>query len=144
MHNELQRHGVALALLAVLVGAIVQVTQGTGPFTLWQSMVGLIMILTAHAYDKEIATGWSSEAIAFAMIVSAGMVFVLGVFMDRIFLWSGVVQWGDAHREKLVSMPGFISFSLHDDIYFIIWVLLTTAVFSLRHQRSNAVPPTTP
>jgi hypothetical protein len=33
MHNELQRHGIALALLAVLVGAIVQVTQGPDPFT---------------------------------------------------------------------------------------------------------------
>jgi hypothetical protein len=75
-----------LALLAVLVGAIVQVTQGPDPFTLWQSMVGLIMVLTARAYDKDIATGWSSEAIAFAMIVAAGIVFVLGFFLDRLFL----------------------------------------------------------
>lgn len=140
MHNEVQRHGVALALLAVLVGAIVQVTQGPDPFTLWQSMVGLIMILTAHAYDKEIATGWSSEAIAFAMIVAAGMVFVLGFLLDRLFLWIGVVQWGDAHQEKLVSVPGFISFSLHDDLYFIMWLLLTAAVFWFRFRRTPAPP----
>jgi hypothetical protein len=141
MQNDVQRHGVALALLAVLVGAIVQVTQGKDPFTLWQSMVGSIMILTAHAYDKEIATRWGSEAIAFAMIVAAGIVFVLGVFLDRIFLWSGIVHWGDANREKLISLPGYISFNLHDDLYFILWLLLTAAVFWLRHQPSSSVPP---
>jgi hypothetical protein len=104
-------------------------------------MVGLIMVLTARAYDKDIATGWGSEAFAFAMIVAAGIVFVLGFFFDRLFLWSGVVNWSDAHREKLVSLPGFISFSLHDDLYFILWLLLTAAVFWLRHQRSTSVPP---
>jgi len=144
MHDALQRHGVALALLAVLVGAIVQVTQGDDPFTLWQSMVGLIMILTAHAYDKEIATRWSSEAIAFAMIVAAGIVFVLGVFLDRVFLWSGVVQWGDASREKLVSRHGYISFSLHDDLYFFIWLLLTGGVFWVRYERTTSAPPSGP
>jgi hypothetical protein len=106
-------------------------------------MVGLIMVLTAHAYDKDIATGWSSEAIAFAMIVAAGIVFVLGFFLDRLFLWGGVVQWADAHREKLVSKPGFISFNLQDDLYFILWLLLTAAVFWARHQRSASVPPPT-
>ena len=130
MRNGLQRQGVALALLAVLVGAIVQVAQGPDPFTLWQSMVGLIMVLTAHAYDREIATGWSSEAIAFAMIVAAGIVFVFGFLLDRLSLWSGVVQWGDAHREKFVSMPGFIGFRLH----------VSGAVFWFRYQRTS-VPP---
>jgi hypothetical protein len=137
-----QRHGIALALLAVLVGAIVQVTQGNDPFSLWQSMVGLIMILTANAYDKDIDAGWSSESVAFAMIVAAGFVFVLGFLLDRIFLWVGVVQWGDATREKLVSPPGYIRLNLHDDLYFIIWLLLTAAVFWVRHKRDVSVPPT--
>ena len=101
-------------------------------------MVGLIMILTAHAYDKEIAIRWSSEAVAFAMIVAAGIVFVLGVFLDKLFLWSGVVQWVDASRERLVSRHGYISFSLHDDLYFIIWLLLTGAVFWVRQEALGA------
>lgn len=42
------------------------------------------------------------------------------------------MQWGDAHREKLISKPSFISFNLHDDLYFIMWLLLTAAVFWFR------------
>src|SRR5262245_414462 len=135
-----QRQGVALALLAVLVGAIVQVTQGTEPFSLWQSMVGLLMIVTAHAYDKEIAAHWSAEAVAFAMIVAAGIVFATGFLVDKALLAMGIVQWSDATREKFVSPPGYISFNLQDDLFFVIWLLLTGAVLWIRHKRAASGP----
>src|SRR5262245_45880192 len=42
-----EQKSAALALLAVLTGAIVQITQSRGPFTTWQTMVGLIMLLVS-------------------------------------------------------------------------------------------------
>lgn len=136
MRTDLQRHSVALALLAVLVGAIVQITQGTGPFTPWQTIVGLIMLFTARTYDSEIDARLGSEAVAFAMIVAAGMLFVFGFTLDRLFLTVQVVGW-DQNREKLLSLPGYISFSLHDDAYFAIWLTATAVVVWLRSLREK-------
>lgn len=141
MRDDPQRQGVALALLAVLVGAIVQVSSGSGPFTLWHTMVGLIMLLTALAYDKEIDAGVSAEATAFAMIIAAGIVFIFGFLLDRLFLRWGVVSWQGGARDELVSVPGFVSFYLHDDLYLAIWLAVAAGTFAWRYQRHRTPEP---
>jgi hypothetical protein len=130
MDHQPERQSIALALLAVLTGAIVQVTQSDTPFSPWQSIVGLIMVASAQAYGKQISRGWNAEAIAFAMIFAAGIVFSLGFVLEQALPKVGL-SWSDpAHGEK--PKPGFLSKNLEDDVYFVIWTFLTVLIFSIR------------
>ena len=95
MSLESGRKSVVLALLAVLVGAIVQITQSEGPFTSWQTMVGLIMIFVSMAYREEINKD-SFEGFSYALVIGAGVVFVLGFPIDLILMEAKWTVWDNA------------------------------------------------
>ena len=118
-----QRRSSALALLAVLVGAIVQITSNSGPFTLWQSIVGLIMICTAFAYDRDIGDTLF-ERLSFSLILAGGFVFLLGFWIDRALVKRGLIEWNcvDLPCKIKASKPGFVSDNIEDDAYFKLWL----------------------
>ena len=130
MDRQPERQSIALALLAVLTGAIVQVTQSETPFTPWQSIVGLIMVASAQAYGKQISRGWNAEALAFAMIFAAGIVFSLGFALEQLLPKFGL-SWTDPPVDGKPK-PGFLSKHLEDDVYFLIWGFLTIVIFCVR------------
>jgi hypothetical protein len=132
MEQEPRRQSIALALLAVLTGAIVQVTQSEIPFSPWQTIVGLIMVASAQAYGKQISRGWDAEALAFAMIFAAGIVFSLGFVLEQALPGIGL-SWTEPSGDGKPK-PGFLSRNLEDDIYFAIWACLTVIVFFVRYR----------
>jgi hypothetical protein len=134
MEEEPERRSIALALLAVLTGAIVQITSTDQPFTPWQTIVGLIMVASAQAYGAQISRGYNAEAIAYAMIFAAGIVFSLGFVLDQAFAKIGVT-WIDPASSN--ARPGFLSQHLEDDVYFVIWIGLSVLVLLLRSRNKS-------
>ena len=73
--------GNALALLAIAVGATAQLTVSEGPFSLWSSTVGLLLLVSIAAYRKEI--GYTPLAtLAFSLITGYVLLFTLGIGID--------------------------------------------------------------
>lgn len=118
MGDGQQSRSLALALLAVLVGAIVQIISNSGPFTLWQSMVGLIMVCTAFAYFRDVGFAFF-ERLAHSLILAGGSVFMFGYWIDRAVTQAGVVTWKcDELPCKITKYhPGRFTDSLQDEIF---------------------------
>lgn len=134
MEAEPARKNIALALLAVLTGAVVQVASTEQPFSPWHTIVGLIMVASAEAYGSQISKGLKWEAAAFAMILAAGIVFSLGFVLDQAFAKIGL-SWGDPLSGK--PNPGFLSQHLEDDVYFTIWAVLSILILLVRRARNS-------
>jgi hypothetical protein len=74
----------ALALIAIAVGATSQLTMGEGFFSLWSTMVGIILLLLIHAYEGDVGAGWP-ERIALAAIKAYSWIFAIGIIIDLPF-----------------------------------------------------------
>src|SRR5262245_3620514 len=74
--------GNALALLAIAVGATVQLTATSGPFSLWSTMVGLLLLSAIVAYRDEIGFGAWTE-LAFSLITGYVLLYVFGFLIDN-------------------------------------------------------------
>ncbi len=122
------RNLIVLALLAVLVGAVVPVAQATGSFTPWEAIVGLIIIFTARAFGAEVSAGLTSESIAFSMIMAAGIVFCIGFLMDQVLLYLNIVRPNANEPGHLISRQGYVSLSEQDEIYLLLWIVVTALV----------------
>lgn len=137
MEPALERKSVALALLAVLVGAIVQITHAEGPFTPWQSLVGLIMLSASIAYSADVGRSLS-ECICFALIVAAGVLFTIGFLLDPLLEWLKLIELSVQNSEiKVMSPRVFSGVYLHDLILCVLWLLIALLVLYVRPPRSS-------
>jgi hypothetical protein len=132
MTEDQPRHLVILALLAVLVGAVVNVAQATGTFTPWESIVGLIMLFTARAFGDNISSGRTYESIAFSMIMGAAILFCIGFLVDQFLLYLEILKINPSDPARYISKRGYFSSSEQDEFFFLLWIALTSIVWALR------------
>jgi hypothetical protein len=122
----------ALALLAVMVGAIVQVVVTSGPFTLWQTFVGLTMLFTALAYGKDVRGSFCAN-LAYSLVCAAALVFTFGVWIDIYLRKIGITEWKCTDQPcRVFSKAGFVTESMQDDIFGIAGLSLAIVIFAGR------------
>lgn len=78
-----------LALLGVVVGAMTQFGSGDPPFGVWDTIIGIVVVLLCWAFSRHVRGGWTRENLAFCTILSLGWIFVVGIAIDISFTMSG-------------------------------------------------------
>lgn len=112
----------SLALLALLTSAVVTVTGGNEFFSLWDSMLGLIIVLVAAAYRHEVGPDRIYRA-AFALIVGTGMMFIVGPFLESaIYAVKGTLQYDGPFLETPDKM-------IYDGIFVGVWGLFAFVIY---------------
>jgi hypothetical protein len=125
-HDRPQRQ--SLALLALLTSAVVAVTRGSDFFSLWDSMLGLIIVLVAAAYRHEVGPDRTYRA-AFALIVGTGMMFIVGPFLESaIYAVKGTLRYDGPFLQTPDKM-------IYDGIFVGVWALFAFVIYLLLHRR---------
>jgi hypothetical protein len=118
----------SLALLALLTSAVITVTRGSDFFSLWDSMLGLIIVLVAAAYRHEVGTERTYRA-AFALIVGTGMMFIVGPFLESaIYAVKGTLQYDGPFLQTPDKM-------IYDGIFVGMWGVFAFVIYLLLHRR---------
>jgi hypothetical protein len=113
----------SLALLALLTSAVVVMSRGNDYFSLWDSMVGLIIVLVAAAYRQEISTDPIYYRLAFSLIVGAGLLFIVGPFVESAIYYADPVI---NYNGPLLLTPDKLEYDL---VFVGIWAFFAVLVF---------------
>lgn len=112
-----------LPLLALAVAAIVTIIMTEGQFTLWESMIGLILISIEVGESGKDFPGFWHEA-AFSGIIGLSVLITLGFAIDRLFF-----EWQEIEDQEY---PLCTTGRKREITFFVIWAVLTVASFLVR------------
>lgn len=109
-----------ITTLAASVGAVISVASGLGQFSIWHTLIGLLLIVTLAPYWGKSGQSFSFH-IVYSSVLSFCILLVMGTWIDNIF------PIGNYHPDE--------KFLLRDpkDIELLLtWVLLSLFAFFVR------------
>jgi hypothetical protein len=112
----------SLALLALLTSAVVVMTRGSDYFNLWDSMIGLIIVLVAAAYKHEVGVDRVYRA-AFSLIVGAGLMLIVGPLAESVLYH---VQPVIEYDGPLLQTPDKM---MYDAVFVGVWGVFAATVY---------------
>jgi hypothetical protein len=120
----------SLALLALMTSGVVVMTRGNDYFSLWDSVVGVIMLSVAAAYRHEVGID-PYYRLAFSLIVGAGLMFVVGPFLESAIYY---VHPDIAYEGPLLQTPGKLGY---DGVFVAVWLSFAALVYFTLARRGN-------
>lgn len=120
----------SLALLALLTSAVVVTTRGSDFFNLWDSMIGLIIVIVATTYRHEVGIDRAYRA-AFSLIVGAGLMLIVGPLVESALYYSYPTIEYDG---PLLHTPGKM---IYDGVFVGLWAVFAIVVYAVFAHRQE-------
>lgn len=127
--SRLYDQPVALAIIGAGIANAVGITQASGPFSLWNTMVGIIILCILQAY-KPAPSAHRPLNIAYAATWSFTLLTTCGILFEAILT---------VFRINPLPDNGFYPFNGHDIVFFAIWVLFFAFRLTLFNQPRRRV-----
>lgn len=120
--NKSQGSPISLALLALMTSGVVVMSRGNDYFSLWDSVIGTIMLIVAAAYKHEVGID-PYYRLAFSLIVGASLMFVVGPFVESAFYY---FYPSVEYEGPLLLTPGKLAY---DGVFVGLWLLFAALAY---------------